>query len=80
VAEGRTTIEEVFRNTKDEAMHLHNDGAQNGPQLPGPNHNANFRVHSRLTDRAARRPAHSPPTAAAPRSIWFINRVYRPFR
>src|SRR5882672_652134 len=26
VAEGRTTIEEVFRNTKDEAMHLHNDG------------------------------------------------------
>jgi type II secretion system protein E len=25
VAEGRTTIEEVFRNTKDEAMHLHND-------------------------------------------------------
>ncbi|HEV8608223.1 MAG TPA: ATPase, T2SS/T4P/T4SS family [Tepidisphaeraceae bacterium] len=26
VAEGRTTIEEVFRNTKDEAMHLHKDG------------------------------------------------------
>jgi hypothetical protein len=25
VAEGRTTIEEVFRNTKDEAMQLHND-------------------------------------------------------
>ena len=25
VGEGRTTIEEVFRNTKDEAMHLHKD-------------------------------------------------------
>jgi type II secretion system protein E len=30
VAEGRTTIEEVFRNTKDEAMHLHKDG----PKVP----------------------------------------------
>lgn len=27
VAEGRTTVEEVFRNTKDEAMQLHSDRA-----------------------------------------------------